>query len=127
MCVVSMVMDHYNERFPRDWWHVPEGQPWTVLGPGGTTTGTTVTLAQPMTEEMRRLVEEMRRLILEFKTALGAAKLVDRLTAQPDCENPEKARLEQRVAELERRLEALEPKPAARGRIKGRTRVRSTS
>lgn len=126
MCVVSMVMDHYKERFPPDWWPEPEPRPWIIAPSGGDVDWTqgqktkTVTMIAPVTDEMQKLVEEMRRLIHEFKVAVKAAKLVDRLTSQPDCEDPEKVRLEERVAELELRLKALEPptKPSRQGSVR---------
>ena len=90
MCVVSMVMDHYEPRIqPLDW---------TGLG-GGTWTNT---------PGMREQIEELKKLIAEFKEAVEAAKRIDVLTKQPDCEDPEKVKLLDRVAELERRLDQLE-------------------
>lgn len=53
---------------------------------------------------------ELRLLIAEFKQALEAAKAVDRLTGQPDCEDPEKVKLVDRVAELERQVKKLSRK-----------------
>lgn len=80
MCVVSMVHDHYKPLFER---YTP---PQTV------TFAPTIDLA------------ELRRLVEDFKAAVEAAKKVDTLTAQPDCEDPEKVRLQDRVAELEKKL-----------------------
>lgn len=82
MCVVSMVHDHYNEPFRKWLSDTPVIQPWI-----------------PVAE-----IEELRKLIREFREALTAAKRVDELTNQPDCVDPKKATLEERVAELERRL-----------------------
>jgi hypothetical protein len=46
-------------------------------------------------------------LIKDFHKALAAAKIVDELTDQPDCHDPEKAILEDRVAKLEGELAAI--------------------
>lgn len=85
MCVVSMVQDHYRPQFEP---YQPQTQ--------------TITLIQPPVD-----LQELRRLIEDFKAATEAAKKVDRLTGQPDCEDPEKAKLQERVAELERQLNAI--------------------
>lgn len=117
----------YKDRFPKEW-IVPDVQPQPWQQPAQVH-GTTFTLAQPLTDEVRKMLEEMRALIAEFREALHAAQVVDRLTKQPDCEDPEKAKLVDRVAELERRLNELEPveqKGQGRiGRIKSPTRTRA--
>lgn len=48
---------------------------------------------------------ELQKVIADFKEAVEAAKTIDRLTGQPDCEDPEKMKLIGRVAELERQIE----------------------
>lgn len=104
MCVYSMVMDHYKPIF-EPW--VPNGgtpvQPYTPPSNPHQTLDLSGIMVGPQ-------VAELRKLIAEFKEALEAAKKVDALTAQPDCEDPEKAKLVERVAELERRLDELKPK-----------------
>jgi len=87
MCVISMVYDHYNSAFERY-----TQQP--------TPTFTITTSASSDLAELRKLIED-------FKVAIEAAKKVDVLTGQPDCEDPEKAKLRERVAELERQLAAV--------------------
>lgn len=86
MCVISMVMDHYRPQFDR--FIQPQApQQWTITqGPD---------------------LAELRKLIEDFKAATEAAKKVDALTAQPNCEDPEKAKLQERVAELEGQLAAI--------------------
>lgn len=96
MCIVSMVSDHYRERFPT-WpsepWQPPKADtPTVVIGP-------TVDLG------------ELRKLIDEFKEAIAAAQKLDALMRQPDCVDPVKAQLMQRVDWLERIVERLLPKP----------------
>jgi hypothetical protein len=85
MCVVSKVMDHV------DWSKV-------IVTPLDTGTPTSTS------HEWARAVADLRTLIDEFRRALEAAKTVDRLTGQPDCVDPEKAKLEERVARLEEKL-----------------------
>lgn len=53
---------------------------------------------------------DAERVIDDFRKATEAAKIVDVLTGQPDCEDPEKAKLEDRVAELERQVKKLKAK-----------------
>lgn len=103
MCVVSNVMDHFGPKFPADGiWRDTSGQPvdWSkVLTPVDTGTPTSTS------HEWARAVSDLRMLIDEFRRALEAARTVDRLTGQPDCVDPEKAKLEERVARLEAELE----------------------
>lgn len=84
MCNVSMVMDQYRPYIP----YTPPQQ-WTWPRPTG-----------PTAEELRELIES-------FRDAVKAAEVFDRLTGQPDCVDPEKAELVDRVAELERRLDEM--------------------
>ena len=97
MCVVSMVIDHYDDRFKRWFEPFPTIQPDTIP-------------IQPIKREPVSLplklegLDELRQLIAEFKEAIAAAKKVDALTKQPDCEDPEKAKLIERVAALEARV-----------------------
>lgn len=86
MCVVSMVYDHYSPLFPQS----PNVNPGTIK-------------FYP-TESSE--VAELRQLIKEFREALEAAKKVDLLTGQPDCEDPKKKTLEERVAALEKIINA---------------------
>ncbi len=89
MCVVSNVMDHYENQFRVLPYIPPEpSNPVDVrwFDPFGTQ------------------ATELRNLISEFREAVAAAKVVDRLTNQPDCEDPEKVKLVARVAELEAML-----------------------
>jgi hypothetical protein len=87
-----MVFDHYSDRIPREW---PVDQ-----------TSFNILPAVPL--DMATQLENLRKLIDEFREAVAAARKIDTLTGQPDCEDPEKAKLEARVAELESKLVALE-------------------
>lgn len=107
MCVVSMVFDDFGRRF------TPWIQPWQptiVPTPAPAPFSPPVVLPIPGAAE----VAELRKLIDEFKEALAAARTVDRLTNKPDCEDPDKARLLDRVADLEKRLAAVEKQPDKR-------------
>lgn len=108
MCVVSMVIDHYNPFFPP----LPEPAPTpTVPNVSGT-----FTWPPPSVD-----LNELRKLIEEFKEAMVAAKKVDLLTGQPDCEDPEKAKLVARVDALEKEVARLSKKkrPSKRKPAKG--------
>lgn len=97
-----MVHDHYEPIIPKidknSWWYetLPPTQPinpfnlndWKVIS--------------------KEEVEALKTLIREFREAIEAAKVVDRLTNQPDCVDPEKAKLEERVLQLEERIAKLE-------------------
>ena len=75
MCVVSMVGDAYNER----WKWVPQ---------------------VPANPNYRAEFDALKADVEEMKTLLRAAKRIDELTGQPDCENAEKLAVLRRVAEL---------------------------
>lgn len=79
MCQYSVVMDHFKPRFDP---FLPPAAP--VVDPVG--------------------ADELRKLIDDFRAALEAAKKLDKLMKQPDCVDPEKAKLVKRVAALERKL-----------------------
>jgi hypothetical protein len=51
--------------------------------------------------------EDLRTLLDAFHAAVAAAKAADKAAGQPDCVDADKVKLEQRVAELERRLDAM--------------------
>lgn len=89
MCVISMVMDYYKPMIPDPGLVAP-------------TLNSTLTFTSPYVD-----LEELRKLIDEFKQAVEAAKKVDILTGQPDCVDPEKAKLEERVARLEKIIDVL--------------------
>jgi hypothetical protein len=92
MCFISMVMTDYGETMKKYQEHVaqhPDTYQWNV--------------PQPPAE-----VAELRKLVEEFKEAVALAKRLDVIMKQPDCVDPEKAKLEARVAELEAKLKAIQ-------------------
>lgn len=97
MCWVSLVIDNYRPYIPNhDQWTAPNTspQPWTV----------------PVAPDLAKrgwTPEQLRALLDSFRRAVEAAEEFDKLTGQPDCVDPEKAALFERVAELERRLDAI--------------------
>ncbi len=89
MCVVSNVMDEWTPQIPE----VIPGWP-----QGGVTTITpSAWLSAPSLEDIRKLIQE-------FMTKLEAAKEADRKSGAADCVDPEKAKLLDRVVELEKLL-----------------------
>ncbi len=107
MCTVSMVHDHFEPQIPSDWNKFPF-VPWI---PNGITTlpaFTLTTLEDPEIVALRAEVARLNKVIADFKAAKEAAEIVDRLTSQPDCVDPKKATLIERVADLEKRLAAAE-------------------
>jgi hypothetical protein len=57
--------------------------------------------------------EELRELLDTFKELLDAAAKVDEVTGQPDCADPEKTKVLERLDELEKRLEEVEKREEA--------------
>ncbi len=100
MCVYSMVLDHYKPLIPEVVPWIPDPAPIKPLGEV-IVTGTKFPNFQIISQEE---IDSIRKLIAEFKAALEAAKLIDKLTNQPDCEDPEKKKLEDRVALLEQQI-----------------------
>jgi len=104
MCVMSMVYDDFSKRIPADF--TPPA--WVPTG----TIAAVSLMSQPSTaaqvEALRQEVATLRALITDFHEAVKAAATVDRLTRQPDCFDPEKAKLEARVRELEAKLSAVQ-------------------
>lgn len=80
MCSVSIVGDYYSDRFK---W-VPQQIPAPVFQAG---------ISRFEFEALRAEVREMKEL-------LKAAKRIDELTGQPDCEMDEKLVVLRRIAEL---------------------------
>lgn len=111
MCIVSMVHDHYGDRFIP--WFDPNRLPWRDPFPGANPFsplrkgGQKVPTARPISEEIAEELQALRQLIAEYREAITKAKRLDELTKQPDCEDPKKATLEERVTDLEQRLAAL--------------------
>lgn len=96
MCVYSMVADYFRPQF----------EPWTQ--PGAPSPAYIPTPLPDQTSTLAKLIED-------FKAAIEAAKKVDALTGQPNCEDPEKAKLVERVAALEKEIAGLR-KPSREGK-----------
>jgi len=107
MCVVSMVYDDFSKRIP---WVQPfnpmEVKPLVPSHPAPASVDFTLITKQE--------AADIRQLIKEFREAIEAAKVVDRLTRQPDCVDPEKAKLEERVAALEAELAKVKASKGSR-------------
>lgn len=100
MCVMSMVHDHFLPKIEPFLPKVPiDAQPWP-FAPGFTTTTTGGLLPFLTLEE----IATVREIIARFREASAAAAKVDVLTSQPDCVDPEKAKLMARIDELEAEL-----------------------
>lgn len=111
MCTYSMVMDRWDPIFPPfdpqpipTIPAIPWAPPW-VPGPVEPLVPAPNTLPfvplPPPNMTWPEVIEKFRR-------EAEAAKAHDIATGQPDCEDAEKAKLVDRVAELERRLAILE-------------------
>lgn len=105
MCVYSMVMDHFQPIIPQT---IPSPLPNGEGNALSWTSGSLFTLAtQKDIEELKAQISKIEKLLIDFHTAAKAAKTVDILTSQPDCEDPEKKKLENRVANLEKQIKQL--------------------
>lgn len=106
-----MVLDHYKPQFDR-WWtpaealspyitpYVDPFEPYVAPQLPTQQVPPSVIISPEETASIKELIKS-------FKEALEAAKVVDKATNQPDCEDPEKKKLEDRVAALEKRLDEL--------------------
>lgn len=94
MCVVSFVHDYYEDK-------IPKIEPYTPYVPP--TTGDGIVWPPKLTFSPPALdLRELNALIHEFKRLLENAREIDDKTGQPDCVDPEKAKLQDRIAELEK-------------------------
>jgi hypothetical protein len=89
MCVVSMIGDHYREKFtqPQQW---PGIQPY--LQPNQT-----FVLPPPITREE---FDSLKKEVAEMQVLLRRAKLYDEQNGEPGCEMEEKMARLRRLAEL---------------------------
>lgn len=119
MCIVSMVMDHFDPLFPRPDGTpiVPRIEPFDTTPVGGAPP-VTMPFQWPTAQTMRAELDELRKLIGEFKELYAAAKKIDVVTKQPDCEDPEKIKLLSRVSDLETRIDQLERERQAHSMLK---------
>lgn len=87
MCVVSMIDDHYNRTIP---WDVHVGAPLTITG--------------ALSEDSWVTVREVKNLIESYFKDREDAIRIDKNTNQPNCEDPEKAKIVERLERLEKAL-----------------------
>lgn len=104
MCIVSMIHDHYNDRFAP--WFEPNRLPWDPF-PLPRPAVPVTPPPKPISDEIAEALRTLRQLIDEYREAIAKAKRLDELTGQPDCEDPKKASLEERVTDVERQLSSL--------------------
>lgn len=108
MCVVCMVFDHFKQPFEPYIPYIPSDpvplQPQPLLP----------FPVQPVVPPQIPPAQwaDLGEVIRQFREALGAARVVDRLTGKPDCEDPEKAALLRKVELLEERVRQLEAEKA---------------
>lgn len=91
MCVVSMVGDHYRDKWEKklpDWDPMPTWPPPVVQS------------FNPLPFISRQEFDELKRDVLEMKELLKRAKKYDEDNNEPDCEIDEKMDLLRKVAKL---------------------------
>lgn len=92
MCIVSAVMDNFNNQDWKKWFpQNPKPSPVDIFEHPGLTFPPLVT---------REEFESLKTMVEELKNVLIAAKIYDEKTGQPDCEMEEKTKLFKRLAEL---------------------------
>lgn len=93
MCALSFVMEQWSPWVPQPAQQWPSQIGWTEPQPQ---------VAEDATNEY------VREMLDSLEKAMEAARKLDELTGQPDCVDPDKAKLLNRVEELERRLQQIE-------------------
>lgn len=92
MCTVSIIGDHYSDR----WKWVPQYPPVVVPNVNPRPQDYNIVysgISRAEFDALKREVEEMKELLI-------AAKRIDEVTGQPDCEMADKVAVLRRVAEL---------------------------
>lgn len=84
MCVVSMVMDHYRDKWIGDGYKYPTVPTWPIMQPTG-----------PTAKEF----DDLKREVMEMKELLKKALAYDKRTGQEDCEMQDKVNFVKKVAE----------------------------
>lgn len=97
MCVVSMVMDHYRDRWePMRWDPLP-----APVMPGVFPTNPIPPFFTPMAQPFsREEFDQLKRDVEEMKKLLVRAKEYDRKNNEPDCEMAEKADFIRKIADF---------------------------
>jgi len=98
MCVVSMVGDHYSEKWR---WVEPHIQPTiTNIPPGNNPFVSKPDTFRWPTGVSNEEFQELKKEVLEMKELLKKAIRYDEIHNQPECEVEEKIELLKKVAEL---------------------------
>lgn len=90
MCVVSMISDHYQNKW----------QQGTLPGQSGTITITNQPFEFGNLPVTQQQFDELKKEVLEMKALLLAAKTYDEKTNQKDCEMKDKVAVLQKIAQL---------------------------
>lgn len=106
MCVVSMISDHYRDRYTDPTWPpaIPNW-PTSITWPNTNPPKTTKVVADPaeleeFKREMGEKYDELRKTVEEMRDLLVKAKLYDERNGEPDCPMEEKVELIRRVARM---------------------------
>ena len=107
MCVISMVMDKFEPLIPSEDDLKKWLEPYVTVPFPGTIAIQGFPAPEPPKYATQEDIQRLEKLIQDFHTAVTAAKVVDDLTGQPDCIDPEKAKLIERVELLENVIRVL--------------------
>lgn len=92
MCAVSMISDHYMNKFNQNPYN-----PYNNLGGGSAGGSSNISLSNPVS---RIEFDELKKDIIEMKELLKRAVEYDKRTGQPDCEMKEKVAALKRISEI---------------------------
>lgn len=100
MCTFSMIVDELGPKIP----DIQPNPGWYPQSP-----------PLSFTQYSPAQIEEWRKFFEESKAKLAAAKAEDEAAGTPDCTDPAKAPILERLAEMERRLAAIEKAVGLKG------------
>lgn len=99
MCVVSMVSDHYRDKWIPRPWVVPPSDVYPFPGDNRPIRPEEIFPSIDKSKISREEFEQLKREVQEMKELLKRAKKYDEDTGQPDCQMDQKVALLRKIAE----------------------------
>src|SRR4029077_15180212 len=99
MCTVSMIGDHYRDKWKEyPWWVEPYTSPYTTPFTPNISPPPLAPMIQKITEISRVEFEALKKEVEELKKLLVRAKEYDEKNGEPNCEMDEKVAILRAVA-----------------------------